>query len=69
MALDPYHWSGVVGNMTLLVALSAGFGGAFALLLVIGIVMILRYRRAARAPGVRTLVDPAPAVRTILYEP
>jgi hypothetical protein len=41
--------SGVVGNGTLLVALAAGFGGAFALLLVISITMILRNRRSARA--------------------
>jgi hypothetical protein len=43
------------------VALAAGFGGAFALSLIFGIVMILRNRRSARA------VDPAPAVRTLLY--
>ena len=62
VALDPYHWSGVVGNNTTLpVALAAGFGGAFALLLVVGIVMILRNRRAARA------TDPAPGLRTPLY--
>jgi hypothetical protein len=57
VAPDPYQYSGVVGNNTML-ALAAGFGGAFALLLV---VMILRNRRAARA------VDPAPDVRTLLY--
>jgi hypothetical protein len=45
----------------LLVALAAGFGGAFALLLVVGIVVILRYRRAARA------TDSAPGLRTPLY--
>ncbi len=62
VALDPYHWSGVVGNNTTLpVALAAGFGGAFALLLVVVIVMILRNRRAARA------TDPAPDLRTPLY--
>jgi hypothetical protein len=62
VALDPYHWSGVAGNnTTLLVALAAGFGGAFALLLVFGIVMILRNRRVARA------TDPAPGLRTPLY--
>ncbi len=62
MALDPHKWSGVVGNNTTLpVALAAGFGGAFALSLIFGIVMILRNRRSARA------VDPAPAVRTLLY--
>jgi hypothetical protein len=62
VALDPYQWSGVVGNNTTLpVALAAGFGGAFALLLVVVIVMILRNRRAARA------VDPAPGLRTPLY--
>ena len=61
-ALDPYQRSGVAGNnTTLLVALAAGFGGAFACLLVVGIVVILRTRRAARA------VDPAPGVRTPLY--
>jgi hypothetical protein len=61
VALDPYQWSGVVGNSTTLpVALGAGFGSAFALLLVIGIVMSLRNRRAARA------VDAAPGLRTLL---
>jgi hypothetical protein len=61
-ALDPYRRSGVAGNnKTLLVALGAGFGGAFALLLVVGIVVILRNRRAARA------TDPAPGLRTPLY--
>ncbi len=48
-------------NTTLLVALAAGFGGAFACSLVFGIVMILRNRRAARA------TDPAPGLRTPLY--
>jgi hypothetical protein len=43
------------------VALAAGFGGAFACSLVIGIVMILRNRRAACA------TDPAPGLRTPLY--
>ena len=58
----PYRRSGVAGNNTTLpVALAAGFGGAFALLLVVGIVMILRNRRAARA------TDPAPGLRTPLY--
>jgi hypothetical protein len=62
VALDPYRWSGVAGNnTTLLVALAAGFGGAFACSLVFGIVMILRNRRAARA------TDPAPGLRTPLY--
>ena len=61
VALDPYRRSGVAGdNTTLLVALAAGFGGAFALLLVVGIVMILRNRRAARA------TDPAPGLRAPL---
>jgi hypothetical protein len=61
-ALDPYRRSGVAGNnTTLLVALAAGLGGAFACSLVFGIVMILRNRRAARA------TDPAPGVRTPLY--
>ena len=41
--------SGVVGNGTLLAALAGGFGGAIALLLVVGITMILRNRRSARA--------------------
>jgi hypothetical protein len=45
----------------LLVALAAGFGGAFACSLVVVIVMILRNRRAARA------TDPAPGLRTPLY--
>jgi hypothetical protein len=58
-ALDPYQWFGAVGNHTTLpVALAAGFGGAVALLLVVGIVMILRNRRSARA------TDPVPGVRT-----
>jgi hypothetical protein len=62
VALDTYHWSGVVGNnTTLTVALAAGFGGAFALALVIGIVIILRNRQAARAS------DPATSSRTALY--
>ena len=39
---------------------AAGFGSV-ALLLVVGIVLILRNRRAARA------VDPAPGLRTPLY--
>jgi hypothetical protein len=61
-ALDPYQRSGIVGNnTTLLVALAAGFGGAFVCSLVVVIVMILRNRRAARA------VDPAPGLRTPLY--
>ena len=61
VALDPYQRSGVAGNNTTLVAgLAAGFGSA-ALLLVVGIVLILRNRRAARA------VDPAPGLRTPLY--
>jgi hypothetical protein len=45
----------------LLVALAAGFGGAFACLLVVVIVMVLRNRRAARA------TEPAPGLRTPLY--
>ncbi len=62
VALDPYQWFGVVGNnTTLLVALAAGFGGAFACLLVVAIVMVLRNRRAAPA------TDPAPGLRTPLY--
>jgi hypothetical protein len=62
VALDPFQWFGVVGNhTTLLVALAAGFGGAFACLLVVVIVMVLRNRRAARA------TDPAPGLRTPLY--
>ncbi len=52
--------SGVVGNTTLLVALAAGFGGAFASSLVV-IVLILRNRRSACA------TDPAPGLRTPLY--
>ncbi len=62
VALDSYRRSGVAGkNTTLLVALAAGFGGAFACSLVFGIVMILRNGRAARA------TDPAPGLRTPLY--
>jgi hypothetical protein len=61
-ALDPYQWSGVAGNNTALpVALAAGFGGAFACLLVVVIVMVLRNRRATRD------TDPAPGLRTPLY--
>ncbi len=64
VALDPYQWSGDVGtsnDTTLPVAVVvAGFGGAFALLLVVGIVVILRNRRAARA------TDAAPGLRTPL---
>ncbi len=52
---------GVVGNATLPVALAAGLGGAMALLLIFGIVLILRSRRAARA------ADPAPGLP--LYAP
>ena len=60
--LHPYQRSCVAGNnTTLLVALAAGFGGAFASSLVFGIVMILRNRRSARA------TDPAPGLRTPLY--
>jgi hypothetical protein len=44
----------------LLVALAA-VGGAFACLLVVVIVMVLRNRRTARA------TDPAPGLRTPLY--
>jgi hypothetical protein len=55
---------GVVGrlgkNTTLLVALAAGIGGAFACSLVFGIVIILRNRRSARA------TDPAPGLRAPL---
>ena len=51
---------GVLGNTTLVGELSAGLGGAVALLLVIGIVLILRRRRSARA------TDPAPGLRTPL---
>ncbi len=59
LALDPYQWSGVVGNATLVAVVAAV--GSVALLLVVGIVVILRNRRAARA------VDPAPDLRTPLY--
>ncbi len=48
----------VVGNNTTLVAVVAAGFGSVALLLVVGIVVILRNRRAARA------VDAAPGVRT-----
>jgi hypothetical protein len=60
-ALDPYEWSGVVGNNTTLVAVVAAGFGSVALLLVVLIVVILRNRRAARA------VDAAPDLRTPLY--
>ncbi len=49
--------SGVVGNPTLVAAVA---GGAVALLLVVGIVLVVRNRRAARA------TDPAPGLRTPL---
>ncbi len=55
--LDPV---GIVGDRMLVAVVAAGFG-AVALLLVVGIVMILRNRRAARA------IDPAPGLRTLLY--
>jgi hypothetical protein len=59
LALDPYQWSGVVGNTKLLVALAA-VSGAFACSLVVVIVLILRSRRqSARA------ADTAPP--TLLY--
>ena len=61
VALDPYQRSGVAGNNTTLVAVVAAGFGSVALLLVVGIVLILRNRRAARA------VDPAPGLRTPLY--
>ena len=48
---------GVLGDGTLLVALAAGFGGAFACLLVVVVVgFILRNRRSTLA------ADPAPAL-------
>ncbi len=51
----------VVGKSTFVGGLAAGLGGAFVCLLVVGIVVILRRRRSARA------ADPASDVRTLLY--
>jgi hypothetical protein len=59
-ALDPYQRSAVVGNHTTLPVALAAVGSAFASLLVVVIVMVLRNRRAARA------TDPAPGLRTPL---
>ncbi len=53
----PNQRSFVVGNNTTLVAVVAAGFGSVALLLVVGIVVILRNRRAARA------VDAAPGLR------
>ena len=61
VALDPYHWSGVVGNNTTLLVALAAVGSAFACLLVVVIVMVLRNRQTARA------TDPALGLRTPLY--
>jgi hypothetical protein len=58
------HPVGVLGDATLLVALAAGFGGAFACLLVVVIVLVVILRRRR---GSAHAAYPAPGLRTLLY--